>query len=361
MANLPYWLIGILAGLASSVLYAGASAGASPALILAYLAPLPIFIAGLGWGTLTALIAGSVGLVVMALLSGISGGIVFFSVAALAPIWLVRLALMSRTAGGRGASAAARAARAREAHHQAVADGRRDGPPEDEPAPQVEWYPPGMLVVWTTAIAAALLVVSILSMMAADGGIRSAIVQMINTGIVDTGELRNMLDAQGMDISAAEFLTMVAAFVPATAAGMWLIMTLANMLIAQLIVSRSGLAARPTPDILGMSYPQAFLILFPVSLVLGFLPGELGFAGVSLAALLFVPYLLLGLVTIHAISRGWQGRPAILAVFYVALALFGWLILLVGILGLVEAWMGLRARYGAGSSGPPDAPTHIDR
>lgn len=345
MGNLPTWIIGVLAGLTSAILYAAASAGATPAIFLAYVAPLPIFIAGLGWGTFMALIAGGTGLVVMTLLGGLSSGVVYLAVAALAPVWLVRLALLSRAVGGRGASAAARAARAREAHHRAVADGTRDGPPEDIAEPEIEWYPPGMLVVWTTAIAAALLVISILSMATADDGIRGAVVQLLNTGILDTGELRRALDAQGLDVSPSEFLEMVAAFVPAMAASMWLIMTLANMAIAQLIVDRSGNALRPTPAFSQITYPQAFLVVFPVSLVLGFLPGELGFAGMSLVALLFVPYFLLGLAAIHAISRRWQARTAILTGFYLILVFFGSPVLLVGILGLVEAWMGLRARY----------------
>lgn len=347
MGNLPTWAVGVLAGLASAILYAAASGGATPAIILAYIAPLPIFIAGLGWGTFTALTAGAVGLLLMAVVSGVSSGVVYFAVVALAPIWLVRLALLSRAVGGRGASAAARAARAREAHHRAVADGTRDGPPEDDLEPQVQWYPPGLLVVWTTAIAATLLVISILSMAATDDGLRGAVVQMINTGILDTGELSRVLDARGVDVSAREFLEMVATFVPATAASMWLVMTLANMAVAQVIVARTGQPMRPTPDIAQMTYPQAFLVVFPISLILAFLPGELGFAGASLAALLFVPYFLLGLATIHAISRRWQARSAILIGFYAVLILLGSPVVLVGILGLVEAWMGLRARYGS--------------
>jgi len=355
MGNLPSWMIGVLAGLASSVLYAAASGGAAPALILAYIAPLPIFIAGLGWGTFMALIAGATGLAVMTLVGGLSSGIVYVAVVVLAPVWLVRLALLSRAIGGTGPSAAARAARAREAHHRAVADGRRDGPPAEAEEPDIEWYPPGLLVVWATAIAASLLVISILSMAGADNGIRGAVVQMINTGILDTGELRRMLDAQGMNITPEEFLQMVATFVPATAAGMWLIMTLANMFLAQFIVARSGVAMRPSPDITQMQYPQVFVVAFPVSLILGFLPGELGFAGASLAVLLFVPYFLLGLAVIHAISRGWQARPAILTGLYLVLILFGTPVVLVGILGLVEAWLGLRARFAAPDQGHPGA------
>jgi len=345
MGQLPSWATGVLAGLASATLYAAASGGATPAIILVYLAPLPIFVAGLGWGTVMATAAGGAGLLFTALVGGLSSGVVYLAVAALTPILLIRLALTSRTLGGRGASAAARAARAREAHHRAVAAGEIDGPPDALPEPEVAWFQPGTLVVWTTGIAATLLVLSILSMAFTDHGLRGAVVQMINTGILDTGELGRMLDARGFDISARDFLAGVANFVPAVAASLWLIMTLANMLLAQVIVARTGLALRPTPSISELRYPQLFLAIFPASLLLAFLPGELGFAGASLATVLFIPYFLLGLATIHAISRGWQARTAALTGFYVALVLLSPVVVLVGLLGLAEAWMGLRERY----------------
>ncbi|WP_422006874.1 DUF2232 domain-containing protein [Pyruvatibacter mobilis] len=346
MGNLPPWVIGVLAGLASSTLYAAASGGATPAIVLLYLSPLPIFIAGLGWGTLMALIAGGTGLVLTSLFNGISSGVVYLAVEVAAPLWLMRLALTSRAVGGRGASAAARAARAREAHHRAVAAGEIDGPPDDLPEPEVTWYPPGLLVVWTTAIAASLLLISILSMTVTENGLRGAIMQMINTGIVDTGELGRVLDARGFDISPRAFLAGIASFVPAMAASLWLIMTLANMMVAQLILVRLGRAARPTPSIAELRYPKLFLAIFPASLLFAFLPGEAGFAGASLAAVLFIPYFLLGLATIHAISRRWQARSAALTGFYTALVLLSPLVaVLVGCLGLADAWMGLRERY----------------
>ncbi len=349
MGNLPDWAIGILAGIASALLYSAASTGALAAMALLYVAPLPIFIAGLGWGTTIGMIAGGTGIVLMALFGGISNAVVYMGVAALGPIWLTRLALLGRPVGGRGASAAARAARAREAHHRAVADGSRDGPPSPPPEPEYEWYPPGQLVVWTTSIAAVLLAFSIFSMMAADGGIRAAVVQVLNTGILDTGELARTLEAQGIEMSAAEFLENLAALVPALTASIWVILTLLNMLAAQLILARSGQARRPTPELSGMTYPQLFAFALPAALVMSFLPGEFGFAGMSLVAVFFTPYFLLGLVVIHAISRGWQGRPFVLAFVYLAIVIFGWVVVLIGILGLVEVWWHLRDRYAAGS------------
>ena len=345
MANLPNWAIGLIAGLSSALLYAAASGGAGLALVLAYVAPLPIFVAGLGWGTAAATVGGVTGLVVIAAAAGISNAVVYFSVAALGPIWLTRLALLSRPVGGRGPAAEARAARAREAHHRAVAEGTRDGPPPPPESAALQWYPAGRLIVWATLIAAALLTLTIISLSAAEGGIRGAVAQMINTGIVDTGELSRLLDAQGLDVSAQDFLRTVATLVPAMAASMWLVMTMLNMMLAQLVVERSGQALRPTPDPASIDYPRAFHLVLPVAVILSFVPGESGYAAASVAAVLFVPYFLLGLAVIHAISRGWRARAPMLAAVYVCIILFGWVIIPVGMLGIVEAWAGLRARH----------------
>lgn len=353
MTNLPHWAVGLLAGFASALLYAAASAGGGAALLLAYVAPLPIFVAGLGWGVAASVVAGVCGLVLIGLLGGVSSAVVYAGVAAIGPIWLTRLALLSRPVGGRGPAAEARAARARAAHHRAVAMGMRDGPPPAPAPPAVEWYPAGRLVVWATFLAAGMLALTVLSMAGSEGGIRGAVAQMINTGIVDTGELRRLLDAQGLDISAEEFLAAVAGLVPAMAASMWLIMTMLNMLLAQLIVERSGRALRPTPSPADITYPRAFHFVFPPVLLLSLLPGEFGYAAASVATVLFVAYFLLGLAVIHAISRRWQARVPALVLLYAAILLFGWVAFLVGLLGLAEAWLGLRARLDAT---PPDGP-----
>src|SRR5688572_19376104 len=123
-------IIGAGAGLVSAALVASA-ATSTPFLL--YLAPLPICLAGLGWGTVAGLVAALVGTLVTASVLGPAPALLF-AIALGAPLALLcYLALLNR----------------------APAKG-------NEGASQVEWYPIGRLVGWAAVIGgslAALLVV----------------------------------------------------------------------------------------------------------------------------------------------------------------------------------------------------------
>ena len=51
-------LIALAAGLASATMFASIVSGALISLVLFYLAPLPLMVAALGWGSATALVGG---------------------------------------------------------------------------------------------------------------------------------------------------------------------------------------------------------------------------------------------------------------------------------------------------------------
>ena len=74
--------------------------------------------------------------------------------------------------------------------------------------------------------------------------------------------------------------------------------------------------------------------------------GWLGFVATNIALILCVPYFLTGLAVLHAISARWNGRTAILIAVYLLLLLFGWPLLVVTGLGMVEHWAGLRQKLG---------------
>ena len=63
-------LIGIGAGAAAALLFASVASGSWLSIILFYLAPLPVMIAGLGWSHWSALIAAFTGAVALALVFG---------------------------------------------------------------------------------------------------------------------------------------------------------------------------------------------------------------------------------------------------------------------------------------------------
>ena len=96
------FLIGAGAGLVSAALFASAATGHALAGILFYLAPLPICLAGLGWGWMAAAVAALAGTVVVGGVLGLAPGAIFAGAIAMPMAVLV----LSRPAlpPGRGAA-----------------------------------------------------------------------------------------------------------------------------------------------------------------------------------------------------------------------------------------------------------------
>src|SRR5262249_29566420 len=96
-------LVGLGAGAAAAMLFASVVSGSIAAIVLFYLAPLPILIAALGFSQLAGLIAAATATAVIVVLSGV----VFIAVPVIAfgAWWLGYLALLARPAanGGRRA------------------------------------------------------------------------------------------------------------------------------------------------------------------------------------------------------------------------------------------------------------------
>ena len=91
-----YLLTGIAAGVASSLLYVSGSIGTSLSIFLYFLAPLPLFITGLGWGAASAAAGAAIGVVIATAIAGLTGGLVFFASVGFIPVVLCYYALMSR-------------------------------------------------------------------------------------------------------------------------------------------------------------------------------------------------------------------------------------------------------------------------
>jgi len=130
------FLIGAGAGLVSAALFASAATAASLAGILFYLAPLPICLAGLGWGWIAAAIAALAGMVAVGGVLGLAPGALFVGAIAMPMAVLCYLALLSRPA---------------------VA-------PQGQASGGLEWYPIGRLVGWASVIAGALAAIMVLTL-----------------------------------------------------------------------------------------------------------------------------------------------------------------------------------------------------
>jgi hypothetical protein len=318
-------LIGVSAGAATALLFASVASGALLSVLLFYLAPLPILIAALGWSHWAALVAA---VVASASLAAVFGA--FFFVAFLVGIglpawWLGYLALLARPLT-----------------NGAAPDG-------------LEWYPVGHLVVWAALLSAIIVIAAMLNFGTDEESFRASLRNM----------LERMFRLQGRGASGApapagrepnrliEFLVLA---LPPAAAVLTTITSTVNLWLASRIVRVSGRLRRPLPELTAMQFPIYAPGLTAAAVAGSFLSGLIGTAAGVLAASLLMAYAILGFAVLHAITRNITGRSFMLGGIYAAVAVFGWPVLVMTLLGLADTALDFRGRL-ARRRKPPDAGT----
>jgi hypothetical protein len=305
-------IIGAGAGLVSAALFASAATATVLAGVLLYLAPLPLCLAGLGWGSMAALLSALTGTVVIAVSLGpATAGIFALSVAAPMAI-LLHLALLSRPATRAGSEMGA-----------------------------IEWYPPGRLMGWAALMAGILSAILVLVLGYDQESYRQSI-----RDVLEHSALKE-IDADGTlftEETIASLSSMLARALPAALASIWLTVTLFNLWIAGLIVHASGRALRPWPDLHRLELPNLFVLIFAGALLASFLPGLPGLLATGLAGAFLFAYVLQGLAVIHVYSLGVPLRGLLLVAVYLGILLLGWIALLIATLGLAEPLLRLRER-----------------
>src|SRR5258708_34373111 len=234
-------LVGLGAGAAAALLFASVTSGALVSIFLFYLAPLPILIAALGWSHWAGLLAA----VTASACLGIAFGMAFFAaflIGIAAPAWwLGYLALLARpAAGGTG---------------------------------DVEWYPPGRLVLWAAGLGSAVVTIALFQIGSHEESIRNALkagperVFPLQTGAAADGPL----NIPG--ISEPERMLDLFAVVMPPVAAMASVLTLTlNLWIAGRVVKLSGRLTRPWPDIPAMTFPRGASALLAVAAIVSFMP-----------------------------------------------------------------------------------------
>ena len=313
-------LIGAGAGLVSAALFASAATATALAGVLFYLAPLPLCLAGLGWGGMAALISALTSTVVIAASLGPATAAIFAVSVAAPTALLTHLALLSRPAAT----------------------------PQSQVVGALEWYPPGRIVGWAALIAGVLAGILVLILGYDQEAYRASIRELLEHSTLKE------LDRDGTLFTEETITTLsgvLARALPAAFAVIWLTITLFNLWMAGLIVDASGRALRPWPDLHALELPNALVLIFAGALLASFLPGLPGLLATGLAGALLFAYVLQGLAVIHVYSRGVPLRALLLAAVYLGILLLGWVAIAVAILGVGEPLLRLRGR--GSEHGPP--------
>jgi Predicted membrane protein (DUF2232) len=294
-------------GLLSAGLHLSMILGSLGAVILAYLAPLPLFLVGLSLGFAPAAAAGLLGTLAVGIGAGslLAGG-AYALLNALPVALLCRQALLSRAAPG-----------------------------------GIEWYPPGLLTMWLSGfgIVAGVLLLFLLGFTA------EGLSQTIERSL--SAELQAMTQAPGVppSPSIAAAARMIAPIFPGIAVTSWVVMMMVNASLAQGLLMRFGRNMRPGVRLSSFYLPGWSVYVLAAAGVLSLVAsGFPNFLGINAAVVLSVPFFLAGLAVIHAFARTKGNRVLVLAGVYVALLFFGWLALAVIGLGVADQWADFRSR-----------------
>lgn len=298
----------ILGGGTSALLSISFVSGNPGMMFLANLAPLPLFLVGLGQGVAAGGVAVAAGLVV----SGLLGGMValgMYGVVHALPSWLaIRQALQSQTA----------------------------------PDGTTTWYPLGGVLCWLTAFGGAVMLATAIFSSGHAGGFQAAV----------SAYLEQILRIIGPTMTADErgqFLEMLVPFFPGSAVVSWLAVLAGNGLLAQSLLVRTGRNIRPRPSATDAVLPDwmSWLIVGASAVALVG-SGDIGFLGRNLAMVMAVPFFVLGVAVVHTLAHRAPSRGMVLIAFYLVVLVSGWARLAVAGLGLIEQWVGIRRRFAGG-------------
>jgi hypothetical protein len=310
-------LIGIAAGAASALLIASFASGSLLSVLLFYLAPLPIMIVALGWSHLTGLIAAGVSSTALAAVFGPLFAVAHVAGIGLPAWWLSYLALLARRAHGPGGGG-------------------------------VEWYPVGRLVIWGALVGT--LVGGIFVLLPDPATFRALLRRVLDLILrLEASGSANTDAPSPADIE--QMLDLLVLAIPPTGAAISTLTNLGNLWLAGQVARVSGRLRRPWPTLSDMVFPRFTAVVLIAAIAGACLPALTGSVPLVVARLsavlgasLLMAYAMLGLAVLHATTRGLKGRGMVLAGAYATVAVLGWPVLVMTLVGLVDTAIDIRGR-----------------
>jgi hypothetical protein len=308
-------LIAIAAGSASALMFASIISGALISLLLFYLAPLPLMMAALGWGPLSATIGGILAAIGLGAIFGLPYCIAFVVMVALPAWWLGHLALLGRP----------------------VTNGVSPGNGAAPAAPDLEWYPVGRILLWISGFAVLTTMAALLTLgtdaVTVTGTLRRGLLRILGPrDAVSTGDFEHLIDA-------------LVAIAPAAAAMVTMTTLTLNLWLAAKITATSARLHRPWPDLKSVALPPMTLAALCVAIAFSFSGGMLAILAQIIAVALLMAYALTGFAALHTLTLALKSRALWLGATYAIVVAFVWPVAALMVLGLADALFGLRQRY----------------
>ena len=321
-------LIALAAGCASALMYASVVSGAPISLLLFCLTPLPLMVAALGWGPLSATIGGIVAAAALGAIVGFPLCVAFAVTVGVPAWWLGHLVMLGRPISNSGSSNGAA---------QAV--------------PVLEWYPIGRVLLWIAGFAGLSTIAALFPLGTDAAAISGALRELFVQAIQATGQSEAISSGE-----ADRLIDIMVTIVPMAAAMMATTMLTFNLWLAAKITATSGRLHRSWPDLKRTALPPMTLVALCVSVALSFVGGLLAIMAQIGTAALMMAYALTGFAVLHTLTLELKSRLLWLSCTYAIAAMTGgWPVALaMVVLGLADATFGLRERFMRGR--PPPLP-----
>lgn len=325
-----YGIIGaVLAGAICAGLYLPAL-DAEPGFLqlLAIFAPLSLFIVTLGAGQIAGIIAGFVSIGGTLLASQDMHATLLFSLMTVIPsVFLSALALRYRT------------------DQEGV----------------LYWYPSGRLLLALIAYPCIIFVIVGMTMRDADGSVPFFSLpnatleqleadmgkyaqQQLEAATATSPEAASSQNVAAMSASMMEMVRTFNKFIPSLVMVSWVVQMLTYFLVAQIVLRRQNWAMRPTPALTDLELPQWFAAVLAATGAFGLaMTGDIANLSLNLFIVCTIPYLLLGISVVHVWAGKRKSKVMLLVIFYL-LMMFGWPMLAVVALGIMEQLLNLRTK-----------------
>jgi len=281
-------VIGVIAGIASALLLAGAHQPSTFSLILIAAASLPVLIAGLGWSNIASITAVVSACLVISVTTGplaaLSAGLTSLAPAA----WIAHLNNLARPA-------------------------TEIGGPEGRAA----WYPLSDILFHISALMTVALIV--LGFLVGYGPELAG--QMVDTIIKLFNEQEPSINITADTI--AQMKAILVNLLPVLQGAMWVGILFGMYALARSIVRLSGRSKRPADDFAAqLRMPRTGLWVFAAGIAITFLPGPFNLVGWALIGTFGGGFILTGFALMHFTTRGKSWRFFVLWLAYFSVILF---------------------------------------
>jgi hypothetical protein len=304
--------IAIAAGAASALMFVSVVSGAPIAVVLNSFAPLPLMVAAIGWGPLTAAVGGIAATTAFGLLFSPKLAFIYATGAALPAWWLGHLVMLGRPVSNPAAGESGAAA----------------------PTPAMEWYPSGRVLLWIAGIGALL---ALLKLGTDPEAITAAMRQSF-------AKVASMFAQRGLAVDEG-VIDMMVAIVPAGLATIPITGLTLNLWLAGKIAAISGRLHRPWPDLKSTALPPMTLVALCVAIAFCFTGGLLAIYAKVIAGALLTAYAFTGLAVLHTLTLASSNRAMWLVLSYAVTIVLMWPLVVMAVLGLADTIFGFRERF----------------